>query len=237
MNVLVVGAGQMGQVLANELTKRGDNVTMVVNLDEITETVFDILIDFSHPDNIESIATFSQAKKIPAVIATTGYTDSQLKLIRNLSQAVPVLYSGNFSLGVSLMKRLVKEIATVLGEDFDIEIIEKHHRHKVDAPSGTAKMLLEAANSQLDYHVVYGRQGMGKRGAKEIAVHTVRGGSINGEHEVLFAGADEILSIKHEALSKVIFAKGAIKAAVWLINRDAGLYDMDAVLFANEMNK
>ena len=234
MNVLVVGNGHMGTVVQKELIKRGDIVSIVPDLDQVADGVFDIIIDFSHPDGIENIINFSRAKKIPAVIATTGYTDSQFELINGLSKEVPVLYSGNYSLGVILMERLVREASTVLGGNFDIEIIEKHHHHKIDAPSGTAKMLLNAANEQLDYNIIYGREGKCIRGEKEIAVHTIRGGSIVGEHEVLFAGADEILSIKHEALSKAIFAKGAIKGGEWLIDKEVGLYNMEDVLFGRK---
>ncbi|MCL1990856.1 MAG: 4-hydroxy-tetrahydrodipicolinate reductase [Defluviitaleaceae bacterium] len=237
MNVLVVGNGQMGTVVYKELIERGDSVTIVPDLKRATEAAtgqFDVLIDFSHPEGIESIVTFSKANQVPAVIATTGYTDAQFEWINSLSQEVPVLYSGNYSLGIILMERLVREAAHVLGSDFDIEIIEKHHHHKIDAPSGTAKMLLHAANEQLDYQVIYGREGICKRNEKEIAVHTIRGGSIVGEHEVLFAGADEILSIKHEALSKAIFAKGAIKGAQWLSDQAVGLYNMEDVLFGKK---
>lgn len=232
MNVLVVGNGHMGSTVYKELISRGDSVTIVPDLKRpVTEGNFDILIDFSHPDGINCIAEFIKEKQLPAVIATTGYTDEQFEVITKLSKEVPILYSGNYSLGVILMERLVREAAGVLGLDFDIEIIEKHHHHKIDAPSGTAKMLLNAANEQLDYRVIYGREGICKREEKEIAVHTIRGGSIVGEHEVLFAGADEILSIKHEALSKAIFAKGAIKGGEWLINKEARLYNMEDVLF------
>jgi len=233
MNVLVVGNGQMGTVVYKELIEANYSVTIVPDLSRSVEGSFDVLIDFSHPDGLESIVAFSREFQVPAVIATTGYTDGQFALIDDLSQEVPVLYSGNYSLGVILMERLVREASAVLGTEFDIEIIEKHHHHKIDAPSGTAKMLLKAANEQLDYSVIYGREGVCKRQEKEIAVHTIRGGSIVGEHEVLFAGADEILSIKHEALSKAIFAKGAIKGGEWLIGKNVGLYSMEDVLFGS----
>ena len=233
MNVLVIGNGQMGSVLYKELIDANYSVTIVPDLSRPVDGMFDVLIDFSHPDGLESIISFSRETKTPAVIATTGYNDEQFELIEQLSKEVPVLYSGNYSLGVILMQRLVREAAVALGADFDIEIIEKHHHHKIDAPSGTAKMLLKAANEQLDYNVIYGREGICKRQDKEIAVHTIRGGSIVGEHEVLFAGADEILSIKHEALSKNIFAKGAIKGGEWLIKKEIGLYNMEDVLFKN----
>jgi len=231
MNVLIVGNGHMGEVLYKELVSLNYAVVIVPNLYTFVEGQFDIIIDFSHPEGINAIAEFAGINKIPTVIATTGYTDVQLNAISKLSETIPVLYSGNYSLGVILMERLVREATKVLGEAFDIEIIEKHHHHKIDAPSGTAKMLLAAANENLNYDVVYGRVGQCVRAEKEIAVHTIRGGSIVGEHEVIFAGTDEILSIKHEALSKVIFAKGAIKGARWLVDKPAGLYNMEQVLF------
>jgi 4-hydroxy-tetrahydrodipicolinate reductase len=236
MNVLVVGNGQMGTVVYKELIERSYSVTIVPDLKQEADGNFDVLIDFSHPDGIESLVKFSRAKKIPAVIATTGYTAEQFECINALSKEVPVLYSGNYSLGVILMERLVREAARVLGTDFDIEIIEKHHHHKIDAPSGTAKMLVNAANEQLGHKIIYGREGICKRNAQEIAVHTIRGGSIIGEHEVLFAGADEVLSIKHEALSKAIFAKGAIKGGEWLIGKEFGLYNMEDVLFQKNVS-
>ena len=234
MNVLVVGNGQMGKVLYQELIDTNTSVTIVPNLYTFPEGKFDVLIDFSHPDGLSTIIEFARLNKLPAVIATTGYSDAQLESIKGLSNDVPVLYSGNYSLGVILMERLVREAARVLGDAFDIEIIEKHHHHKIDAPSGTAKMLLAAANEERDYDVIYGRVGECKRQNKEIAVHTIRGGSIVGEHEVLFAGPDEMLSIKHEALSKKIFAKGAIKGATWLLLKPVGLYNMEDVLFGIE---
>jgi len=236
MNVLVVGNGLMGSVLYNELASRGDSVAIVPNLNRyltgefLIDNNFDVLIDFSHPDGIESIAAFSRYEKIPAVIGTTGYTDRQFELINDLGKKVPILYSGNYSLGVILMERLVRETARILGTDFNIEIIEKHHKHKIDAPSGTAKMLLAATTEHLGSRIISGQE---KCEEKEIAVHSIRTGSIVGEHEIRFATSDEILSIKHEALSKSIFAKGAIKAGEWLIGQDVGLYSMEDVLFEN----
>jgi len=238
MNALVVGNGLMGTVAYKELVNRGDSVTIVSNLNRpLTrrfpmDRSFDILIDFSHPDGIESIVAFSRAEDLPAVIGTTGYSDKKFELVSDLGKVVPVLYSGNFSLGVILMERLVKETARVLGSDFNIEIIEKHHQNKIDAPSGTAKMLQKAANEHLNNNVIYG-QANNIHKEKEIAVQSIRTGSIVGEHEIRFTGADEVLSIKHEALSKSIFAKGAIKASEWLIGQEIGLYSMEDVLFGD----
>lgn len=231
MHVLIVGNGKMGTVLYNELVSESYSVSIIPDMSHFLGGTFDVVIDFSHPDGINDISNFCMRQKLPAVIATTGYSDEQIDTIKNLSQKVPVIFSGNYSLGVILMKRLVRETARVLGAEFDIEIVDKHHHQKIDAPSGTAKMLIQAANEQLNHRVIYGRSGNQPRTEKEIAVHTIRGGSIVGEHEVIFAGADEILSIKHEALSKVIFAKGAIKAARWIVNQKPGLYNMEDLLF------
>jgi len=233
VKVLIIGKGRMGEVLYNELIAANHSVRIQSKFMDQIEEAFDVLIDFSHPDNLEGMIGYCRTSKTPAVIATTGYSDEQFQQMKKLSEEIPVLYSGNYSLGVVLMERLVREAAKVLGEGFDIEVIEKHHHHKIDAPSGTAKMMVEAANEQLGYKVIYGRAGMCKRDTKEIAVHTVRGGSIVGEHEVLFAGVDEVLSIKHEALSKQIFAKGALKGAKWLLDKEAGLYNMEDVLFGS----
>ena len=147
---------------------------------------------------------------------------------------MPVLFSGNFSIGVILMNRLVKEMTYILSDSFDIEIIEKHHNKKIDAPSGTANMLIESINETLDYKVVHGRSGIKPREKKEIGVHAVRGGTIVGEHEVIFAGRDELLTIKHEALSKMIFVKGAITGMNWLIHQESGMYSMEEVLFGKD---
>lgn len=238
MNALVVGNGLMGSVIYEELSQ-DHSVTIVPDLncplfkDFLSESSFDILLDFSHPDGIESITNFSRSENLPAVIGTTGYSDKQFELIGNLGKDVPILYSGNYSLGVILMERLVRETARILGADFDIEITEKHHQHKLDAPSGTAKMLAKAANEHLGSNITYDYESECIDEEKEIAIRSVRTGSIVGEHEILFASANEKLSIKHEALSKSIFANGAIKACEWLIGQEVGLYSMEDVLFGD----
>jgi len=233
MNALVIGTGAMGKIVQSKLAQEHE-VTVVGNLSQVTlDGKFDFIVDFSHPSNLPHILDYLATYPTPIVIATTGYSEAQLAQIQELSTKMPVLFSANFSLGVILMNRVIKDMAQVLSDSFDIEVIEKHHHLKVDAPSGTAKMLVNALNEELDYEIVHGREGMSKRAKKEIGVHTIRGGSIVGEHEVLFAGADEILSIKHEALSKSIFATGAIKGALWLIHQGIGLYDMEDVLFSS----
>ena len=150
-----------------------------------------------------------------------------------MSSYAPVLYSGNYSLGVMVMKKLVKIASDILGENFDVELIEKHHNRKLDAPSGTAKMLVDAVNSDKNYKLTHGREGASKRVKEEIGVHAIRGGTLCGEHEMLFLGNDEVVSIKHEAHSRKIFAKGACKGAEWLIGKKPGLYNMDDVLFGD----
>jgi len=237
MDVLIVGDGHMGQLVYENLNEQHE-VTIISHLDATNITqlpnAFDIIIDFSHPDNLQGICQFVSQKPTPIVIATTGYSDEQFEQIKELGQHMPILYSANYSFGIILMNRVAKQMAHVLSEHFDIEIIEKHHHRKIDAPSGTAKMLVDSLNEELNYNIVHGRVGEVTRSKKEIGVHTIRGGSIVGEHEILFAGADEILSIKHTALSKVIFAKGAIQAALWLVKQENNLYSMEDVLFANE---
>ena len=170
-------------------------------------------------------------KKLNSRVIDSLY-NSDLEKIKELSKIAPVLQSANFSLGVILLNRLVKEISPILRDSFDIEIVEAHHHNKVDSPSGTAKMLLNSALGENNYPK-YGREGYSLRDPKEIGVHSIRGGSIVGEHEVLYCGEDEVLSLKHTAQSKKIFAVGAIKAAEWIIDKDYGLYDMEDVLFGN----
>lgn len=233
MKILQIGTGAMGKLLQSELQKTSQ-VLAFPNAKQLPEENFDVLIDFSHPDNLENIVEYLKKYPAPIVIATTGFNSEEEIIIHQLSEQVPVLYSSNLSLGITLMNQLVKEMAKTLAEDFDIEIIEKHHNKKIDAPSGTAKMLAASINENLenlDYKLIYGRSGIQPRSKNEIGFHSLRAGNIVGEHEVIFAGQDEILSIKHEALSKMIFVRGAIKAANWLINQENGLYTLENVLF------
>ena len=192
----------------------------------------DVIIDFSSPAALKGELEFAVKNKKPVVLAATGYGEEHLKMIKDASKKTAVFKTGNFSLGINLLVKLVKRAAETLGENFDIEIIERHHNLKADAPSGTALMLAEGANEAFDGHKNYinGRQGIvGKRG-KEIGIHAVRGGTIVGEHEVMFAGEDEIVTLSHSARSKRVFAAGAVKAAKWICGKPAGLYDMNDVL-------
>lgn len=234
MNIAVLGGGAMGKVLAQMIEeKEGYELAGVV--DPLNgETLADLknvdaVIDFSNPANLTMLMDFCRAEKCPAVIATTGYSQEELAQIEALGAEIPVVFSANYSLGINIMKRVLAEITPILEDTFDIEIVEKHHNKKLDAPSGTALMLLKAADPDSEYDHVFGREGNRKRG-KEIGIHAVRGGTIAGEHTVIYAGNDEILEIKHTANSKKIFAAGALKAAAFAKTAGAGYYTMDDVL-------
>jgi len=235
MKAVVVGYGAMGHIIADMLKEKNELAAVVAlecdykKLDDVKEE-FDVIIDFSNPANLDMIYDYSKKTKCPVVFATTGYTNDQLEKINDLAKVSPVLRSANFSLGVILLNRLVKEATPIL-KDFDIEIIEAHHNKKVDSPSGTAKMLLDSVVQETGYSPVYGREGYSPRQKNEIGVHSLRGGTVVGEHEVNYYGVDEVISLKHSAHSKKIFAVGAIKAASWLSNKKPGFYNMDDVLF------
>lgn len=237
MKVCVVGYGAMGHIvgdlLASELAYPVGLECEYKTLEE-TDKAFDCIIDFSNPANLDMIVSYALKYKTPVVFATTGYTEAELLKIEELSKEVPVLRSANFSLGVILLNRLVKEITPILKDSFDIEIIEAHHHHKVDSPSGTAKMLLNSAEASTGFTPNYERLGYSPRKPNEIGVHSIRGGSIVGEHEVLYCGEDEVISLKHSAQSKKIFAVGAIKAAHFLVKQPVGYYDMEDVLFGGK---
>ena len=197
----------------------------------------DVLIDFSNPSLLSPLLEFGLARKMPLVICTTGYSEEQTALIRKASEPIPVFYSGNMSLGVNLVIELAKKAAAVLGDQFDIEIIEKHHNQKLDAPSGTALMIADAISEVRDgkTNYVYDRHSQRKKREKsEIGIHSIRGGSIVGEHEVLFAGPGEVIGISHSAQSKEIFATGSINAALFLAGKPAGLYRMADLISKEE---
>lgn len=193
----------------------------------------DVVVDFSNPANLDGLLEFCLLRRVPIVLCTTGYSEEQLRSIEKASARIPVFKSGNMSLGVNLMIQLVKRASAVLGESFDVEIVEKHHRRKVDAPSGTALMLADAVNEQAGgaYHYVYDRASVReKRDPMELGISSVRGGSIVGDHEVLFCGPDEVITLKHTAYSRSVFANGAINAALYLAGREPGLYNMSDLI-------
>jgi len=240
--ILLTGCGgRMGKVVA-ELCKSRDDLEISVGVDpalpvcdfpvycrcsEVKEEV-DVIIDFSFHAAIGEILEFSVSRGIPAVIATTGFDAEELALIEDAEKRIPVFRSANMSLGVNLICQLAKKAAKLL-PDFDIEIIEKHHNQKVDSPSGTALMIADEISSVLPAKTEYlhGRSGIcGKRTKNEIGIHAIRGGTIVGEHEILFAGCNELVTISHTAQSREILANGAICAAAFILDKAAGAYSM-----------
>ncbi|MBO5269222.1 MAG: 4-hydroxy-tetrahydrodipicolinate reductase [Clostridia bacterium] len=193
----------------------------------------DVLVDFSHHTALPGLLAYAKKYNVPLVIATTGHTEEELSAMHDAAKDAAIFYSRNMSLGINLLILLCKKAAQVLGEDFDIEIIEKHHNKKLDAPSGTALMLADAISETFDggKDYVYERQSVRRqREKREIGIHAVRGGTIVGQHDVLFAGKDETITLAHEATSREVFATGALKAAEFMVGKSAGLYDMNDLL-------
>jgi len=240
--------GYMGQVISGlvkddpeaeivagiDLTDSGIQAYPVFTKIEDCDVEADVMIDFSSYKAVDSLLQYCVEKKLPVVICTTGLSEDQVLKIEAVSKEVAVLRSANMSLGINMLLRLVQDAARVLATaGFDMEIIEKHHKLKVDAPSGTAFALADSLNEAMDnqYHYVYDRsQVREKRGDKEIGLSAVRGGTIVGEHEILFAGPDEVIEFKHTAYSKAVFGKGAVEAAKFLSGKPAGRYDMSHVI-------
>lgn len=247
MRILICGAnGKMGKVVY-ECTESFENAEVVCGVDpygendnfpiyrsfDEVETDVDVIIDFSHPALLPSMLKYATEKKIPAVVATTGIDEAGHKLIDEASKVIPVFFTANMSLGINLISELAKKAASVLSPDFDIEIVEMHHNQKIDAPSGTALLLANEISSALPTEPVYEFDRHSKRMKRtknEIGISAVRGGTIVGEHEIIFAGTDEVIKISHSAYSKKLFANGAINAAKFLANQGAGLYSMKDVL-------
>jgi len=248
LNIILSGCnGYMGRVVTSMVasdetaaiaagvdinTEKLSDYPVYANPDEITEDA-DVIIDFSNPEALDGLLKQSQAKKIPLVLCATGYSEEQIKTIEEASQSTAVFRSGNMSLGINLLADLIKRACTVLGEDFDVEIIEKHHKRKVDAPSGTAIMLADAAADALPYKAEYVYERESKRQPRqksEIGISAVRGGTIVGIHDVIFAGLDEVIEIRHTATSREVFATGALKAAKFMKSKEPGLYNMKNVL-------
>lgn len=242
MNIILIGAcGRMGRAVAARSKEVGVQIVCGVDrvcaelpfplyqsIDEVTEQA-DSVIDFSSAQSLPSTLAFCKRRNLPVLLAATGYTDDDQKTIAEYAKAVAIFKTGNLSLGVNLLQLLVKKAAAALGESFDTEIIERHHNRKKDAPSGTALMLAESVKEgrKAQSTFVYGRHGLvGERDRAEIGIHAVRGGTIVGEHEVMFAGEDEIITLSHSARSRNVFANGALRAIAWLKDKPAGLYDM-----------
>ena len=240
--------GKMGRIIT-ELVKNDDNAEIVAGVDAYTEVpndypVFDslekcsveadVIIDFSTAAAMDALLDYCADKKVPVVLCTTGLSEEQLQKVQELSENTAVLKSANMSMGINLLFKLLKEAAPVLADaGFDIEIVEKHHNQKVDAPSGTALALADAVNEGMEekYAYVYDRSTRReKRPKQEIGISAVRGGTIVGDHDVIFAGTDEVITFSHMAYSRAVFAKGALQAALFLAGKPAGLYSMSDVI-------
>lgn len=248
MRIIVGGAlGRMGQELSRQAAQGGAEIACGVDIryagEELPYPVHtgfdaasepaDALIDFSRPDALGELLQLVERRGLPAVLCATGYTDEELRMVREAAKSAPILRSANMSLGVNVMRQLVETAAKALGDGYDIEIVERHHRMKDDSPSGTALLLLDAASEArgAGTQAVYGRHGrLTRRAPGEIGVHAVRGGSMVGEHEVGFYGDGELLLVTHRAESRAIFAQGALKAARFLMGKPAGMYDMRDVV-------
>ncbi|MBS5115493.1 MAG: 4-hydroxy-tetrahydrodipicolinate reductase [Erysipelotrichaceae bacterium] len=243
MKVIVYGYGLMGKKIYHHLKNdNGFEILGVVSKqfdEDIEESMYDslkacekqadVIIDFSHPDNLEDILNYALKNNTKLVLATTGYTSKQLNLIEEASLQIPIFQSFNTSFGIQMMTKILRQVTKEFFDNgFDIEIVEKHHNQKIDAPSGTAKLLYEVMNEEVDsLKPVYDRSSMGKkREHEEVGLQAMRGGTIFGEHTVMFAGNDEVIEIKHTALSKEVFVLGAIHATKLLKNKEKGLYTL-----------
>lgn len=240
--------GHMGQVISDivekdpdaeivagiDIADQGKNSYPVFTDIDACQVEADAIIDFSSAKATDKLLEYSAARQIPVVLCSTGLSQEQLAKVEETSRKVAVLKSANMSLGINTLLKLVQDAAKVLAAaGFDMEIVEKHHRLKLDAPSGTALALADSINEAMDnqYHYVYDRsQKREKRDDKEIGISAVRGGTIVGEHEIIFAGQDEVIEFKHTAYSKAIFGKGAVEAAKFLAGKPAGRYDMSDVI-------
>lgn len=245
INILLCGAnGKMGNAVKNVVAQHSDVVNITAgfdvmdttsdsfpvydSLDKIKEKI-DCIIDFSHISMTDAILDYAKDTKTPAVICTTGLSKEQLSKLEFYSKDTPIFFSANMSLGVNLLIDLVCKASKLLEDSFDIEIVEKHHNQKLDAPSGTALAIADAISDTIAYDPKYtfDRHSVRKkREREEIGIHAVRGGNIVGEHTVIFAGNDEVIEIKHQATSKAVFAVGAVRAAIFMKDKSAGLYSM-----------
>ncbi len=234
--------GKMGRTVTDIVSTR-DDCQIVAGVDIVEDSTLgypvfqtfsevqvkaDVIVDFSNPALLQSMLDYAKSTNTAVVISTTGLSDEQIKTVEAYSKEIPVFFSYNMSMGVSLLCELCKTAAKVLGNDFDIEIVEAHHNQKLDAPSGTALMLADAIKEEIpavfyEYDRHSKRQ---KRNEKEIGIHAIRGGNIVGEHEVIFAGNDEIVKLSHSARSKAIFAQGAVNAAIFLNGKTPRIYNM-----------
>ena len=237
MKIVLTGYGRMGHMIEQVAQEKGHEITGRVDVTNVpdlkTMPEADVVIDFSHPAMLEAVEEYVKRTGAALVSGTTGYDESHMERLQRLSEFAPVVHSANYSMGIALFRHLLQQMPQALLENFDIEILEKHHNKKVDAPSGTALALADAINETQDMKYAYSydrSQERKPREKQEIGISAVRGGTIVGEHEVLFAGEDEVIEFKHTAYSKAVFAKGALEAAKFLAGKPAGKYDMSDVI-------
>ena len=240
MKIAIVGTGRMG----NEISKLIDEDSTLEKVELLSDLfsnedlkfseIPDCILDASHPDNLSKIIKFATEYNTKCVIATTNFTEEQIKDIQQLATKVPVLRSTNFSIGVAVLNKLAEIATPLLKEDFDIEIIEKHHNKKIDSPSGTAKTLFNTINKEEEFNPVYSREGVCKRDNNDVGILSLRGGSLFGEHSVFYCGENEVIEVKHTAYSRSIFASGMLKSAKWLEDKPNGLYSINDLLFKEE---
>ena len=237
MRFLLIGRGKMGKLIEATAQACGDEVVASFGRDDLGKLaglgkVADVVIDFSRPETLPAVCAYVKRTGTPLLSGTTGYTPAQKAELERLGAYAPVLWSANFSLGIAVLYRALRTVADVLKPDFDIELTETHHNQKADAPSGTAKLLVDAIDPAHTLTPVYGREGScGKRGKNEIGVHALRGGTVAGTHTVHFFGPDEELEFTHRAASRQIFVNGALHMARLLPGRANGIYDLQKILF------
>ena len=234
----IVKEDSQAEIVAGiDLIDNGDNEYPVFSSIRDCDVEADAIIDFSTPKILDDLLAYSEEKKVPIVLCTTGYTEEQLAKIEMAAEKTAILKSANMSLGINTLLKLVQDAAQVFAaEGFDVEIVEKHHNQKVDAPSGTALALADSVNEAMgnQYEYIYDRsQRREKRDKKELGISAVRGGTIVGDHDVIFAGTDEVITFSHTAYSKAVFGKGAVSAAKFLKGKTSGRYEMSDVIAAN----
>lgn len=239
MRFLLIGRGRMGSLIRQTAEAAGDECEAVFGADDLDQLaklgrVADVVIDFSRPEALAEVCSYVRRTGTPLLSGTTGYTPEQLAQLNALGDVAPVLWSANYSLGIAALHRALRTVSDVLKTDFDIEITETHHNQKADAPSGTAKLLLDAVDPDHALTPVYGREGFtGKRTKDEIGIHALRGGTVAGTHTVHFFGPDEELEFTHRAASRQIFVNGALHMAHLLTDKPNGVYDLQTLLFGD----
>ncbi len=237
MKILIAGYGKMGHMVEEMARQKGWEILAALSSSDAGELQTlekaDVAVDFSHPAMLEPLAAYIRRTGTPLVSGTTGYSEEQMDSLRQLGESAAILYSANYSLGVALFRQILEKFSPALLANFDVELVEKHHNQKMDAPSGTAKMLANALDPEQQLRRISGREGLcGARGRDEMGMFAVRGGTVAGEHTLYFFGEDETLSITHSAASRRIFAAGAVKAAALMTGKSPGFYSLDDILFS-----